>query len=354
MIQTENFIKMGISHGDVNGIGYEIITKAFAYSTLEEICIPVIYGSSKIASYHKKTLNIKEFNFNLIKHINQAKNKRVNIFNITDKEVKIELGKSTDIAGNLAYLSLEEAVKDLKSNDIDVLVTAPINKKNIQSEKFSFPGHTEYLAEKFDTKDYLMLMVADNLRVGTITGHIPLGDVPKALNEELIVKKLKILNNSLIRDFAIRKPKVALLGLNPHAGDCGLLGEEEQNIIEPAIQKAFDKDGITAFGPYPADGFFASSNYKQFDAVLAMYHDQGLIPFKALAINSGVNYTAGLPIVRTSPAHGTAFEIAGKDAANAESFKEAAYLALSIFNNRKEFDDLNNNKLNISNLENDN
>ncbi len=351
MEQNEYLVKVGISHGDINGIGYEVIIKAFANSALQDLCIPIVYGSSKIASYHKKTVDFKDFNFNLIKHINQAKNKRVNIFNIIEKEVKIELGQSTSIAGKLAFESLEAAVKDLKNNDIDVLVTAPINKKNIQSEGFKFPGHTEYLADKFNETNGLMLMVADDLRIGTITGHMPINEVPQAITEELIIKKIKILNNALIRDFNIRRPKIALLGLNPHAGDCGLLGAEEQNIIKPAINKVLDDNGITAFGPFPADGFFAAKEYKDFDAVLAMYHDQGLIPFKTIAFNGGVNYTAGLPVVRTSPAHGTAYDLAGKNEASAESFKEAVLLAIDIFKKRKMYDELNKNPLKFSDIE---
>jgi len=352
METKDNLIKVAITHGDINGIGYEIIVKAFAHSGLQDMCIPIVYGSSKIASYHKKTLELKDFNFNLVKSADQAKDKRVNIINITENEIKIDLGKSTELSGSMALLSLENVVEELKKNNVDVLVTAPINKKNIQSDKFNFPGHTEFLANCFNTKNYLMLMVSDNLRVGTITGHVPLKDVPSLITKELIIEKVKILNNSLIRDFGIRKPKIALLGLNPHAGDCGLLGKEEQDIIKPAIEDLFDM-GIMAMGPYPADGFFASGDYKNFDGILSMFHDQGLIPFKTLAFSGGVNYTAGLPIIRTSPAHGTAYEIAGKDMASGESFKEAVLTAISIYNKRKEFDELNKNPLLFSKLDDD-
>jgi len=350
MNANENLIKVGITHGDINGIGYEIIIKSFATSYLQELCIPVVYGASKVASYHKKAVDVKDFTFNLVKNAEQAKEKRVNIVNIYDDEVKIELGTSTEIAGKLAFLSLEQAVEDLKKHYIDVLVTAPINKNNIQSPQFTFPGHTEYLAQKFDKKDYLMLMVADDLRIGTVTGHIPLKDVAASLDKDLILNKIQILNRSLIEDFGIRKPKIAVLGLNPHAGDCGLIGKEEQDIILPAINSAFDNN-ILAFGPFAADGFFSFSEFKKYDGIIAMYHDQGLIPFKTLAFESGVNFTAGLPVIRTSPAHGTAYDIAGKDIASSDSFKEAVLLALEIYKNRKEYKKINANPLKFSNLE---
>ncbi|MDD3875940.1 MAG: 4-hydroxythreonine-4-phosphate dehydrogenase PdxA [Bacteroidales bacterium] len=356
MTTQEEIIKVGITHGDINGIGYEVIIKAFAYSHLSEICNPIVFGSSKIASYHKKSINISDvnFNFNLIRNIEQARHKHVNILNITENEVKIEMGKSTELGGSLALMALEKAVEELKKGHIDVLVTAPINKHNIQSKSFNFPGHTEYLASKFDCKDYLMLMVSDQLRVGTITGHIALNEVPLTITKELIINKISILNSSLIKDFAIRKPRIALLGLNPHSGDNGLIGNEEQNIIIPAINHAFEKMGILAYGPYPADGFFASSEFRKFDAVLSMYHDQGLIPFKTISHDSGVNFTAGLPIIRTSPAHGTAYDIAGMDVATGNSFKEAVFLAMEVFNNRKEYNELNANTLKFSKLDEDN
>lgn len=352
-MNTENLLKIGITHGDINGIGYEIIIKSFAATYLLEYGTPVVYGSSKVASYHRKTVDVKDFMFNLVKNADQAKEKRVNIINIIEDDIKIDLGTSTEIAGKMALLSLDQAVDDLKKHNIDVLITAPINKSNIQSANFNFPGHTEYLAQKFAKKDFLMLMVADNLKIGTVTGHIPLKDVASGLSKDLIINKIKILNKSLIEDFAVRKPKIAVLGLNPHAGDCGLLGKEEQNIIIPAINSAFEEN-ILAFGPFPADGFFGSNEYKKYDGVIAMYHDQGLIPFKTLAFDAGVNYTAGLPIVRTSPAHGTAYDIAGKDIASPESFKEAVLLAVKIFKNREEFKTLNANPLKFSNLEDEN
>ncbi|MBK6344452.1 MAG: 4-hydroxythreonine-4-phosphate dehydrogenase PdxA [Bacteroidales bacterium] len=335
---------VGITHGDINSISYEIIIKAFVDNRIFELLTPVVYGSSKIASYHRKTLNVSDFSFNLIKRADTANPKRANIINIHDQEVKIDLGKSTGIAGELALLALEAATEDLKKNYLDVLVTAPINKKNIQSKDFHFPGHTEYLADKFGVTDYLMLMVSNKLRIGVITGHIPLKEVLNQLNEELILRKIKILNQSLLQDFGIRSPRIAILGLNPHAGDEGLIGQEEAQIIKPAIDKA-NELGMRVFGPFPADGFFGSSTFTQFDGILAMYHDQGMLPFKALAFDSGVNFTAGLPIVRTSPAHGTAYEIAGKDLASPDSFRAALYLACDIFYNRQEYKTMTENPL---------
>jgi 4-hydroxythreonine-4-phosphate dehydrogenase len=344
--QDERY-KIGITQGDINGIGYEVIIKTLANPRVLEICTPVVYGSSKVASYHRKTLDIPEFNLNLVKNAESAILRRSNIINVYDKEVKIDLGISTEIAGQLSFMSLEAAVEDLKHKHIDALVTAPINKKNIQSPSFNFPGHTEYLAEKFGTKDFLMLMVSNDVRVGVVTGHIPLKDVPAVLTEELIYSKIKILHESLLKDFGIRRARIAVFGLNPHAGDNGVLGNEEANIIIPAIKKA-KEEGIFAFGPYSADGFFGSSSFKKFDAVLAMYHDQGLIPFKTLTFDSGVNYTAGLPVVRTSPAHGTAYELAGKNQSSAESFREALYLAVDICRNRRMHGNLTANPLKIT------
>ena len=335
---------VGITHGDINSISYEIIIKTFVDNRLFEMMTPVVYGSSKVASYHRKTLNISDFTFNLIKKADAANPKRANIVNINDQEVKIDLGKSTQVAGELALQSLEAAIDDLKKNQIDVLVTSPINKKNIQSKNFHFPGHTESLANKFGATDYLMLMVSNSIRIGVITGHIPLREVFEQLNEDLILRKMKILQQSLIKDFAIQSPRIAILGRNPHAGDNDLLGKEESQIIIPAIEKAKEA-GIRAFGPFPADGFFGSSTFTQFDGILAMYHDQGMLPFKTLSFESGVNFTAGLPIIRTSPSHGTAYEIAGKDVASPNSFRAAIYLACDIYNNRREFEQLTANPL---------
>ncbi|MCF8303413.1 MAG: 4-hydroxythreonine-4-phosphate dehydrogenase PdxA [Bacteroidales bacterium] len=344
---TEKLIKVGITHGDVNGIGYEVIIKAFQDPRIIQMYTPIVYGASKVASYHRKTLSVGDFTFNLIKSPEQAHPRKPNIINCVNTEVKIELGKSTAIAGELSLLALEQAVNDLKKNKIDVLVTAPINKKNIQTSGFDFPGHTEYLARRFETEDYLMLMVSKQLRIGVVTGHIPINQVPEAINKDLILQKIKIMNHSLIRDFNIRKPRIAILGLNPHAGDEGLLGKEEQEIIKPAIDQA-NEENMLAFGPYPADGFFGSDTFGQFDGILAMYHDQGLIPFKTMSFDSGVNFTAGLPIVRTSPAHGTAYSIAGKNQASESSMREAVYLAVDIYSNRELHDEINRKPLNVS------
>lgn len=337
-------IKIGITQGDINGIGYEVIIKSLTDNRIMELCTPIVYGSSKIASYHRKTLGITDFNFNLIKNANLASQKRPNIINCNDREIKIELGRSTSIAGELSYESLERAIDDMKHNLFDVLVTGPINKKNIQSNDFKFPGHTEYLAQKFDTKDQLMLMVSENIRIGVVTGHVPVKDVSGIITVDLIMKKLKTMNEALQIDFGIRKPKIAILGLNPHAGDEGVIGIEEEEVIIPSINKAKDNN-ILAFGPFAADGFFGSSQFTKFDGILAMYHDQGLIPFKTLSFNTGVNFTAGLPIIRTSPAHGTAYELAGKNMASANSFRQAIYLGIDIYKNRNLHKALNKNPL---------
>lgn len=337
-------IRVGIPHGDLNGVGYEIIIKCFLDSRIYDQILPIVYGSSKVASYHRKTIGQGDFNFNLIKNASLANSNRANIVNITLKEIKIELGKSTEIAGEMAFLALEQAVQDIKDEFIDVIVTAPINKKNIQSAAFDFPGHTEYFARKFEASDHLMIMISNGLRIGVVTGHIPLKNVSETLTVDLIMKKISVLNDSLLRDFAIEKPRIALLGLNPHAGDGGLLGKEEEEIIHPAIKMASEQ-GMLVYGPYPADGFFASDQMKKFDGILAMYHDQGLIPFKALAFDKGVNFTAGLPYIRTSPAHGTAYDIAGKDLASPTSFMEALTLAKEIYNNRKTYNNLKSDPL---------
>lgn len=330
----ENKPIVGITHGDINGIGYEVIIKAFADPLILEICTPVVFGSGKAAGYHRKALNMPDFSFNIINSLDQINLKQVNLLNCIEGEIPIELGKPTPEAGQAAVKALEVAVDAAIANKIDVLVTAPINKQNIQSESFTFPGHTEYLAMRANTPNYLMLLVSNSLRVGTVTGHVALKDVAAALTTDKIVAKLKVLNKSLANDFGTRKPRIAVLGLNPHAGDNGVIGAEEQSIIIPAIKKAND-EGIFAFGPYGADGFFGSGNYANFDGILAMYHDQGLIPFKALAFGTGVNFTAGLPFVRTSPDHGTGYDIAGQGKANPESLLAAIYQGIDILRTRQ-------------------
>jgi 4-hydroxythreonine-4-phosphate dehydrogenase len=337
-------IRVGITQGDINGIGYEVIIKALEDPRMLEICTPVIYGSPKVAAYHKKVLNIETFNFHQIRSAIEADHNKINIINCCDENVRVELGKSTDAAGEAAYLALEQAVNDLKAEIIDVLVTAPVNKENIQSEKFNFPGHTEYLANHFGVQNPLMLLISDNLRVGVVTGHVPLQKVSGMLTKEIIVSKLKVLHRSLVTDFACTSPRIAVLGLNPHAGDNGVIGNEEQEVIIPALREVANK-GIIALGPYAADGFFGSGQQYKFDAVLAMYHDQGLAPFKALTFDQGVNYTAGLPFVRTSPGHGTAFDIAGENKASHDSFAQAIYHAIDIYRCRLMYAEASKNPL---------
>jgi len=350
--ENENRIAVGITHGDINSISYEVIIKTCLDQRITELFTPIVYGTSKAASYHRKMLNIPDFSFNIIRSADQASPKKANLINLSDKEVKIDLGESTVAAGEMALLSINAAIEDLKKGHIDVLVTAPLNKHNVQEAyQKPFSGHTGYLAEKAGTASYLMLMVGENnLRIGVITEHIALEQVTKTITTSLISDKIRILEESLRKDFDIRKPRIAILALNPHAGDNGLMGNEEKEIILPAIQAAQQK-GQLVYGPYPADGFFASANYKQFDAVLAMYHDQGLIPFKTLNFENGVNFTAGLPYVRTSPAHGTAYDIAGKDLASSESMRAATYLACEIFKNRMQWAELNKNPLGFSKKE---
>ena len=332
-------IKVGITQGDINGIGYEVILKTFADIRMAEICIPVIYGSAKVAAYHRKAMELQTVTFNQISNAKDATINKVNIVNCISEETKVELGQSTPVAGEAAYQSLEQAIADLKGGIIDVLVTAPINKHNIQREDFHFPGHTEYLEERFGKEGdkSLMILVKDSLRIALVTGHIPLSEVPKVLTKEKIIDTAIRFEKSLKRDFRIGKPRIAVLSLNPHAGENGLLGSEENDIITPALQELQEKK-ILCFGPYPADGFFGSGEFSRFDGILAMYHDQGLAPFKTLAMEDGVNFTAGLPIIRTSPAHGTAYDIAGQNKASEESFRQAIYMAIDTFENRKEYD----------------
>lgn len=333
-------IKVGISHGDINGIGYEVIIKSLLDNKMLDFCTPIIYGSPKVGAYHRKALNINNFSFNNIKAAIDANPKRVNIIDCLDENIRVELGKSTSMAGEASVKSIDHAVTDLKHGFIDVLVTGPINKFNIQSsDRFPFRGHTEYLAQHFNAEDVIMVMVSDMMRVAVATGHIPLSEVTGLLSADMLLGKLRLLNGSMIRDFGIRKPRIAVLGLNPHSGEDGLIGTEENEIIRPALELA-RKEKIMALGPFPSDGFFASDNFMKFDVILAMYHDQGLTPFKALAFETGVNFTAGLPVVRTSPAHGTAFEIAGKNLASPGPLRNAIYLACDVHNHRKAYDRL--------------
>lgn len=336
---------VGITQGDGNGIGYEVIIKALADERMLDLCTPVIYGSSKIFGFYKKQIhNIDQINTNVINSAADVHPKRVNIVNCLPDNVFVEPGQATPESAKSAMTSLERAVEDVKNGHIDVLVTAPINKRAMVGEGFGYTGHTEYLEKEFGVEEVAMIMVCDNLKVGVVTGHIPLKDVPGKITAEAVLRKLRIMKASLQRDFGIDAPKIAVLGLNPHCGDGGLLGDEESQIVLPAVQAAVE-EGIMAFGPYSPDGFFGLGNYRKFDAVLAMYHDQGLTPFKALAFEEGVNYTAGLPIVRTSPDHGTAYEMAGRDMADPRSMISAIYTAIDIFKRRVAYDELVENRM---------
>ncbi len=338
---------VGITQGDGNGIGYEVIIKALADERMLDICTPVIYGSSKVFGFYRKQIhNIEQINTNVITSAKDVHQKRVNIVNCLPDNVFVEPGQPTPESAKSAMTALKCAVDDIRNGYIDVLVTAPINKRAMVSEGFGYTGHTEYLEHEFGVEEGLMIMVCDQLKVAVVTGHIPLKEVPQRLSSELILKKLRIMKASLQRDFGIIAPKIAVLGLNPHCGDGGLLGDEEQSIILPAV-KAANEEGILAFGPYSPDGFFGLGNYSRFDATLAMYHDQGLSPFKALAFELGVNYTAGLPIVRTSPDHGTAYDMAGRDMADPRSMMSSIYTAIDIYNNRVAYDELQAGKMEV-------
>lgn len=347
--ENEDKVTVGITIGDINGIGPEVIIKAFSDNRMTQVCTPVIYGSSKALSFHKKAINNNEFNFTTIRNIDEVHDKKVNVINCWEEEAKIEIGQPSPLGGKYAFTALQTACKDLAESDIDVLVTAPIDKKTMQQEGFRFPGHTEFLAQQFNAPDHLMMLVSDRLRIATVTGHVPLKNIASELTAEKIVSKIRVMNHSLKRDFGIRKPRIAVLGLNPHSGDSGLIGNEEQEIIAPAIKQAFDS-GILVYGPYGADGFFGSSKFKSFDGILAMYHDQGLIPFKALSFETGVNFTAGLPVVRTSPDHGTGYDIAGKGIASEDSLRASIYLACDIYRNRLMHDEITANPLKFSKL----
>ena len=341
-MQNEEKIKVGISIGDINGIGLEIILKTFSDKRMLELCTPVIYASNKLVTSYKKLIN-SNLQVQGSSSASQVFEGKINLINVWKEDVNIEIGKATKIGGEYGFKSLDAATKDLKEGLIDVLVTAPINKDTIQSENFKFPGHTEYLESKLEGES-LMILMTDELKIGLITGHIPISEVSKTITSELIKKKTLNLINTLKQDFSIRKPKIALLGLNPHCGDKGVIGDEDEKVIRPTIQELFSQD-LLVYGPYSADSFFGSKTYKQFDAVLAMYHDQGLAPFKSIAFGKGVNYTAGLDKIRTSPDHGTAFEIAGKNEADETSFKEALFQAIKIFKTRNEYKELTQNVL---------
>lgn len=326
-------IRVGITHGDINGVGYEVILKTFSDPTMLELCTPVVYGSPKVAAYHRKAMEIQT-SFSIVNSAEEVQDGRVNVVNCIEEELKVELTKPTPEAGKAALSALERALADYREGLFDVLVTAPINKHTIQSDAFHFPGHTEYIEERVgEGQKALMILLKGDFRVALVTGHVPVRDIAGELTKELIMEKMEIFHRSLKKDFGIDNPRIAVFSLNPHAGDNGLLGTEEQEVIIPAMKEMIAR-GVQCFGPYPADGFMGSGNYTHFDGILAMYHDQGLAPFKALAMDEGVNFTAGLPIVRTSPAHGTAYDIAGKGIASEDSFRQAVYVAMDVFRNR--------------------
>ena len=329
---------IGISCGDLNGIGIELIIKTFSDARILEQCLPIIYASNKVINFYRKSVSESAFNYQNTKDYTRLNSKQVNIFNCWEEEVPVTPGQLNDTGGKYAVLSLQTAVAALKQKQIDGLVTAPIHKKNIQSADFNFPGHTPYLRQMFEARDVVMMLYAGNFRVALVTEHLPIADVAKHITREAIISKLGIIHKSLQRDFGIDKPRIAVLGLNPHAGDEGLIGVEEETIIKPAIKEA-KNNNMLVVGPFSADAFFARNQHQKFDAVLAMYHDQGLIPFKALANGEGVNYTAGLPAVRTSPDHGVAFDIAGKGKADASSFITSVFECIDIIRRRAEYDD---------------
>lgn len=341
---TNKKLKIGISIGDINGIGLEVILKTLADKRILDWCVPVLYGSTKVASYHKNIIKVKDLTLHNINDIHGLNEAAVNVINCWIENVKITLGKCTAEGGKYAAFSLEQATEDLLAGHLDALVTAPINKKAMQLSGFEYPGHTEYLTAKSQAAESLMLMVNEDLRIGLVTNHIPVSQVASTITTELVFKKIEMMNQSLKMDFGIDKPAIAVLGLNPHAGDGGVLGSEEIDIILPAIELA-KKKGILAIGPYAADGLFGSGNFSNFDGILAMYHDQGLVPFKALSFGSGVNFTAGLPIIRTSPDHGTGFDIAGKNTADFSSFRQALYLAMDSSRQRAEYLEMTGNPL---------
>lgn len=332
---SQKSIKVGITHGDINSVSYEIILKALGDDRILELCTPIVYGSAKIAAFYRKALDMQEIHFNQIADASDAQIGTYNIVNVVGEDTKIDPGMSTPQGGAAAFAALKAAVADLKAGYIDVLVTAPINKYNIQNEEFHFPGHTEYLQDAYGQgAEALMVLCCDNMRVALVTTHMPIKDVPGAITKEGIIEKLKIFYQSLQQDFAIPYPRIAVLSLNPHSGESGMLGSEEEEIIIPAIKEA-QQEKMLVFGPYAVDGLFGSGGYSKFDGILAMYHDQGLAPFKALAMDAGVNFTAGLPYVRTSPDHGTGYDIVGKGQANAESLRQAIYYAIDIYRSRQ-------------------
>ncbi len=332
---TQQKPRIGITLGDMNGIGPEVIIKALADSRITAMATPVIYGSAKVISFYKKLLNIEEFNYSQVKSRGQFAFKSINVVNVWEDALEVVPGKPSKESGRASFLALRQACEEMRDGMIDAIVTAPIDKNAIHHDEFPFKGHTGYLTQFFGSGDSLMFMVSDNLRVGVVTEHVTLAEVTALITKERLESKLKLMDQSLRKDFGINKPRIAVLGLNPHAGDGGLIGKEDDQIIKPVVQEQRNK-GRLVFGPFPADGFFGTSQYTKYDGILAMYHDQGLVPFKSIAFENGVNFTAGLPVVRTSPDHGTAFSIAGKNQANESSLREAIYRACDILKHRGE------------------
>ena len=343
MKKAENIL-VGISIGDLNGIGSEVVLRTFEDTRMLELCTPVIFANVKLLSFIKKTIETEAM-FHGIDTLDQVVVGKINVLNVWRESVDLTFGEATELGGSFGIQSFVAATKALKDGKIDVLVTAPINKFNAQSEEFKFPGHTNYLAQELDG-NALMLMVQDRLRVGLLTDHVPVNEVAQHLTEKLLTEKIETIRKTLVQDFSLVKPKIAVLGLNPHSGDNGVIGKEEESIIKPTIKKIAEK-GTLVYGPFPADGFFGSNQYEKYDAVLAMYHDQGLVPFKTLSFGRGVNFTAGLSKIRTSPDHGTAFDIAGKGVADFNSFKEAVYLAIDVFHSRNQHLEISANPMKI-------
>lgn len=343
-MSTQKRPVIGISVGDLNGIGIEIIIKTFSDSRILELCTPVVFASNKVINFYKKTLPENNLNYNSIKEISKANPKQLNIYTVWEEDVEIQPGQMTEIGGKYGVKSLQAAVKALKDKSIDALVTAPLNKFTMQSSEFNFTGHTPYLKDVFQANEVLMLMIAENMRVALLTEHLAIMDVAKNISKDQIIKKIALLKSSLIKDFGVERPRIAVLGLNPHAGDEGLVGKEEKEIIRPAVLESKKNDCIV-MGPYSADAFFARGNHEKFDAVLAMYHDQGLIPFKSLALGEGTNFTAGLSVIRTSPDHGTALDIAGKNLSDESSFRAAVFSAIDIFDTRLSYNEMRINPL---------
>ncbi len=343
-MESNRKLRIGITIGDVNGIGPELVIKAFEDQRLKELCIPILYGSSRVINIYRKMIQVNKFHYVVVSNPSQAQSHKLNIIECVPNLDRVDVGKASDTGGEAAYLSLKRAIDDAQHQEIDALVTMPVNKATMEKQEPGFSGHTEMLAQAFNAPDSLMLMVSDEMRIGVATTHVPVQDISRNLSTERIIQKLRLLNTTLKQDFTIQQPMIAVLGLNPHAGDEGLIGAEEKEVILPAIIQ-LQKEGMKVLGPYPADGFFGALTYRRFDGILAMYHDQGLIPFKLLSGYGGVNFTAGIPLVRTSPDHGVAYDIAGKDIADPESLRRSIYLAMDIVQQRRMNVDLKANAL---------